>query len=608
MRKAHAGKLIVDDQLPSYGDISRFITDAIVIFNSSWECIFSNIAAQKYINKKKLVGKTLWELFSLEKTAEESKKILRAGKARKPSAFTFYLFHLKKWFAIQIYPKKESTLLIFQDITDKKKLEKDLKTSEERFRTIVEQSNEAIQFIDPLGRVLYTSPSVKRVLGYTSQEVMSHTPQEYVHPEDLPLFSEAFQQLVTHPKKVVQLHYRVKHKNGSWAWMEAEGRNELKNPVVHAIVGNFRNITRQKMVENALRASRDQLHAIFRNIADGIIVQDGKGNIIFANNTGIRLTSETIIGTKDIATYKRFEKKYDILDEKGNPFPFSQLPGLRAIAGEINPSVVIQYINKKTKEVKWSSLTSTVIFTGEGKVEMIVNVISDVTERKELDSRKDDFIAMVAHELRTPITSTQMYIHAALKECKDNPKAVIVLGKIQNQIDKLNALINTMLDITRLEQGKLIAQERSFMLKNVALTAVKLIKDSTDHPLHISWKTKEYVYGDKEKVSQVFTNLIMNAIKYSPSKSDIIIKSQRKGKCIIVSIQDFGIGIAKEEQKHIFDRFYQSEGHRTYSGLGLGLYLSSEIIKQHKGEMWVESKKGKGSTFYFSLPIYKQVK
>lgn len=119
------------------------------------------------------------------------------------------------------------------------------------------------------------------------------------------------------------------------------------------------------------------------------------------------------------------------------------------------------------------------------------------------------------------------------------------------------------------------------------------------------WHTKLYVYADRERIRQVLINLITNAIKYSPEAKKVVIRSQKNKNFIQISVQDFGIGIPKTEQLKIFDRFYQSQNHKTYPGLGLGLYISSEIIKANGGKMWVESDEGKGSTFYFTLPTRK---
>lgn len=242
-----------------------------------------------------------------------------------------------------------------------------------------------------------------------------------------------------------------------------------------------------------------------------------------------------------------------------------------------------------------------------GKVIQWFGTNTDISEQIEIQKRKDDFLGMASHELKTPITSMKVYTQLLMKEFQDNPKKKIVLKKVNAQVDKLTALVSEMLDTTRMQQGKLELNNEKFILKDTALEIIDDLQAITDHKVITNWETHEYVYADKERLRQVITNLVTNAIKYSPENKEIIIKSEKKDSSIVVSVQDFGIGIPKDEQAHIFDRFFQVHQNKgdTYPGLGLGLYISKEIITRMGGKMWVESRKGKGSTFFFSLPIYK---
>lgn len=135
---------------------------------------------------------------------------------------------------------------------------------------------------------------------------------------------------------------------------------------------------------------------------------------------------------------------------------------------------------------------------------------------------------------------------------------------------------------------------------------MRCLQPLTQQKLILDWHTNLPVHADKERIRQVIINLVTNAIKYSPEGDKILVGSHKRGDYIEMYVQDFGMGIAKEEVKKIFGRFYQAAQHKTFPGLGLGLYISSEIIKIHGGKMWVKSEKGKGSTFYFTLPISKE--
>ena len=226
-------------------------------------------------------------------------------------------------------------------------------------------------------------------------------------------------------------------------------------------------------------------------------------------------------------------------------------------------------------------------------------------ERREFDRRKDNFISMASHELKTPLTSAKILIQVILKQSSKNTKTSKLLRKMNVQIDKLSNLINDLLDVTKIEQGKLELRNEVFLVKPVVKEIIDELKLTTDHQLIVRWHTKLYISADKQRFHQIITNLVMNAIKFSPPKSKIIISSKKQGNFLVISVQDFGIGIPDSEIKQVFSRFYQinSNNRDTYPGIGLGLFIVKEIISRLHGTVWVESEEGKGSTFSFNLPI-----
>ncbi len=240
-----------------------------------------------------------------------------------------------------------------------------------------------------------------------------------------------------------------------------------------------------------------------------------------------------------------------------------------------------------------------------GKITAAVTTFNDITRLKELEKQKEELLIMASHELKTPLTSAKIFTHSLLTKLSDNSEAKKLTQKIDNQLDNLSSLISTILDMSQMEQGGLRVKEEPFILRDLALKTLTDLQSTTDHKITIDWQAKDYFYGNEERISQVFTNLMSNAIKFSPKESEIIVKCQKKGNAIIISIQDFGVGFTKDDEHHIFDKFFQSKQHKTYPGLGLGLYITAKIVKQYGGKIWAESENGKGSTFYFSLPIYK---
>jgi signal transduction histidine kinase len=234
----------------------------------------------------------------------------------------------------------------------------------------------------------------------------------------------------------------------------------------------------------------------------------------------------------------------------------------------------------------------------------------ELMRRNELERNKDDFISMASHELKTPLTSLNIYTQVALKklDSKKIDEAKKVLAKINDQTDKLVSLVTDLLDISRIETGLLKIEKANFDLnESLTETAESIQQTTKKHKIVIKSKLQHSVYGDKYRIYQLVTNLITNAIKYSPNGGSILITTKENKRQAEVTIKDQGIGIDKEHLKKIFDKLYRvtDPKEQTYPGFGIGLYICSEIIRQHNGKIWVESKKNKGSTFHFTLPLAK---
>lgn len=245
------------------------------------------------------------------------------------------------------------------------------------------------------------------------------------------------------------------------------------------------------------------------------------------------------------------------------------------------------------------------------KIQQWIGTSTDINEIKEQEQQKDFFISMASHELKTPITSIKGYVQILQSIHEESGDELLVksLERIHVQIEKLTKLISDMLDVSKIRALGLTFDKQSFEMNDL----IKEIKEELEiiHPDYklIFKKGDDFLaYADRERIGQVLTNLVTNAIKYSPKNEKILIKSELNQKEIVVSVKDEGIGIDKNFQQKIFERFYRVEGksEKTFPGFGIGLFISSEIIKQHKGKIWVESEPGKGSQFYFSLPLQKK--
>ena len=227
------------------------------------------------------------------------------------------------------------------------------------------------------------------------------------------------------------------------------------------------------------------------------------------------------------------------------------------------------------------------------------------TERlKELNNYKDEFMVMASHELKTPLTVILDNLQILEMMMKEDPRQNFV-EKTVKQANKLSALITNLLDVSKIHAGKLVLNPTLFDL-NILIEEISsnLQQTTTNHRIIFNNPDEELmINGDRERIEQVLINIIGNAIKYTPESSQIIIDAGKRGSNIVVDICDNGIGIAAKDIENIFLRFYRVSGSASsFSGSGVGLYISSEIIKSHGGKIWAESKIGMGSVFHFSIP------
>jgi two-component system sensor histidine kinase VicK len=256
----------------------------------------------------------------------------------------------------------------------------------------------------------------------------------------------------------------------------------------------------------------------------------------------------------------------------------------------------------------WARTKGIVQFNKNKEPVRILGTIVDITESKRDEIRKNDFIAMASHELKTPLTSLKAYLQLIETKLSGtvDPFVRTAVIKSGNQVNKMTALIHGFLDLSRLEPGKLKLNWTTFdvyALIEEVLTECRIL--SNTHSLRFEASGELIINADRAKIGQVISNLVNNAIKYSPKGSYVILQCEADDSDVVISVADEGIGIKHKDQEKIFQRFYRAEEEESkhISGFGIGLYLSSEIIQRHKGKIWVESTDGEGSTFYFSLPI-----
>ena len=231
----------------------------------------------------------------------------------------------------------------------------------------------------------------------------------------------------------------------------------------------------------------------------------------------------------------------------------------------------------------------------------------DITEQKQDELRKNDFIGMVSHELKTPLTSLTAIIQLLDIKLKNHPDPFVAgaAANANKQAKRMTSMINGFLNLSRLESGKLHIVKENFDMEDL----IQEVIDETElivasHDIHFSPNKPIIVNADRGKIGSVISNLLSNAVKYSPKGKNVVVQCVVAGENVQVSVKDEGMGIKSQDKERLFERYYRVQSNHTQhiSGFGIGLYLCAEIIQRHEGAIWAESKSGVGSTFYFTIP------
>lgn len=354
----------------------------------------------------------------------------------------------------------------------------------------------------------------------------------------------------------------------------------------------------------ALKEEEELDEAIMESVAESLIVINKDGQIMIFNNEAERLTGFKAAEV-EYRLYRKILKFYDKNGDEQHHNPIAEaLKTGKKVEIKIKDGYYIKDFEKKLTPIATAIAPIT---TGKNTVRGVVATIQDITIEKELDKVKDEFVYVVAHELGNPIFAIDGYLSILdekIKKSDKETKSILASAKGVNQ--QLSSLVNDLLEAVRNEQGQLtcelIKMDLGQILKEVTSSASFKAKTKDIKVTYLESKIPK-VIGNEQKIREVATNLIDNAIKYTPAKGTIEIHHEIEGNEVITHVRDTGYGMTEEEQEKLFDKFYRIKNDDTkgISGTGLGLFICRQIVEKCGGRIWAESEKGKGSTFSFSL-------
>lgn len=594
--------------------------DGILVFDLNYRLTLWNPGMERIfgLGEKEALGKYVYEMAPFSKEKKRDKFFFDPHSGRKAVHRGRPYFIAKTgsygFFEASYSPLKDASgkviggLGVIKDITEHKMAEDEhrsteeaLRGSENKYRDLYESLRDGIVRTDTKGRILECNQSYAEMLGYSKKETKTLTyqmltPLKWHEMEERIVKNQLIKRGYSdiYEKEYIKKDGTVFPVNLR-AWLVRNNRGKPEG--MWAIV---RDITEHKRIDEALRESEAKFRSVMHSAHDAIISADSAGKIIFWNRG-----AEVIFGYNEKETFgktlaflmpefyrlwQREVLKRVSTTDKDNFFGKTiEMQGLRKDGSEFPLELSLTLWKMREK----------VFYTG---------IIRDITDRKELERRKDEFISTASHELKTPITSMKIFTEILQKifEKNKNRQTMRYLSRIDEQINRLTDLINDLLDVSRIQSGKLSLRKEWFSLQKLIRETVEIFQATAEtHKIILRGQMRERVFADKGRISQVLVNLLSNAVDYSPNDSKIIMTIKPRKNEAFVSIKDYGPGIAKKHQEKIFDPFYRinEAGVKSRPGLGMGLYISAGIIKHHGGELGVKSREGQGSTFYFTIPI-----
>jgi len=365
----------------------------------------------------------------------------------------------------------------------------------------------------------------------------------------------------------------------------------------------------ERRARNQIEIERAHLEAMLRQLPTGVLyIKSPNGKIILANREMEEIFQTPFPSVKTLQDFRTVM----IQRKNGRVNSFSRFAAIQALKkGKVILDEEFQIIRNNTTAA-FIRMNATPILDKNNRVTSAVAVFDNITAFKEVERLKDEFISIMSHELKAPMTSLKGYANIIKKRSHryHDDKLRYYIEKIENQTSTMSSLINDILDLSRIQTGKMSIHKESFDLAEVIQDTIEAFSQTTRiHTILFEKINPTSVHADRFRIYQVFSNLLSNAIKYSPNGGKIIVTITQNTKNIVVSVKDQGIGLTPDQEKKVFDKLYQASTPkgRRFPGLGMGLYISKEIMNLHKGKIWVQSEKNKGSTFFFSLPRDKKL-
>lgn len=476
-----------------------------------------------------------------------------------------------------------------------------LREHEERWQLMMRGTGDGIFDWNIRTGSLLMSAQYCTMLGYKKDELCPkiETWKGLLHPVDRDRVLRQLDAYLDRRISEFAIEYRLRCKSGGYKWIFARGQavwNGTGKPL--RMVGTHQDIDDRKQAESALRYSEQKFRTVFDTIASGLLIISPLCGLLEVNDTLCQMLgySESELLAMEIE---------DLIDPTDRRLTSDVLKKL--CFGELSSYQIEQRFLTKNGRSIWGLFNATIMET-PGQVLYTIAQIVDISSRKAIEQMKDDFISTVSHELRTPLTSIQgslLLLSSGLYDNQLEQKKKMLEIATQETV-RLVRLVNDILDLQRLESGQVVLVKESCNVADLIAQSVAVMEPiaSQEKVTVVSHEIEAKVWAAHDAIVQTLTNLIGNAIKFSEPDSEVKVSAQLRETDVLFVVRDWGCGIPADKQKLIFERFQQVDmsDSRKKGGTGLGLSICQNIVHQHEGKIWVESRTGEGSSFYFTLP------
>ncbi|MGV3508275.1 MAG: PAS domain S-box protein [Sphingobacteriaceae bacterium] len=484
------------------------------------------------------------------------------------------------------------------EIESRKKVEEELKRTQLQLKSALSSGLIGTWVRDLKNNVMYADESLCKIfdIEYSPEGVDPYIFIKRIHPDDFEASEQKRKESIESGSDY-ENEYRILNNKGEVRWVFARGKTHCdEDGNVLSFAGVVGDITQRKLAEQALKESEERFRLMAESMPQKIFVTDDNARLLYISPQWEEFTGCSLEKINELSLAYFIHP--DDLEEN-----------LSRWAEAVKTGHEFEYEHRfkcKDGNYYWHLTRALALRDSDGK-NLWIGSITNIDDQNQNEHKKDEFISIASHELKTPITSLRGYLQILLRkiEKKDFSSMEDLVSKTHRQAHKLSALISDLLDVSKMQGGKMNYNFSEFEFSEIVEDAITDSQNNySTHKVIVEGNPKVTIYGDKHRLEQVLSNLLSNAAKYSPDATEISFSFSVENDMLTVAVKDYGVGIPEEQAAFVFNRFFRvEETSYKFTGLGIGLFISHEIIQRHKGTLSFESKVGEGSKFWFSIPL-----